>query len=70
MGKPVWLLNRFDSCWRWLENRDDSPWYPTLRLFRQTERGDWHGVMTRVAQALLADAKSVVVSDTGSFAGS
>jgi tetratricopeptide (TPR) repeat protein len=70
MGKPVWLLNRFDSCWRWLENRDDSPWYPTLRLFRQTERGDWHSVMTRVAQALLADAKSVVVSDTGSFAGS
>ena len=52
MGKPVWLLNRFDSCWRWLEHRDDSPWYPTLRLFRQTAAGDWPGVMERVAGAL------------------
>ena len=31
LGKPVWVLNRFDTCWRWLLNRDDSPWYPTLR---------------------------------------
>ena len=52
MGKPVWLLNRFDSCWRWLEKRDDSLWYPTLRLFRQTAPGDWHGVMRRVAAEL------------------
>ena len=52
MGKPVWLLNRFDSCWRWLEHRDDSPWYPTLRLFRQTDRGDWQGVVQRVSLAL------------------
>src|SRR5208337_1118017 len=35
LGKPVWLLNRFDTCWRWLLGRDDSPWYPTLRQFRQ-----------------------------------
>jgi len=34
LGKPVWLLNRFDTCWRWLLGRDDSPWYPTLRQFR------------------------------------
>jgi tetratricopeptide (TPR) repeat protein len=52
MGKPVWLLNRFDSCWRWLRHREDSPWYPTVRLFRQTEPGDWHGVARRVAAAL------------------
>ena len=52
MGKPVWLLNRFDSCWRWLEKRDDSPWYPALRLFRQTAPGDWQGVMRRVAAEL------------------
>jgi tetratricopeptide (TPR) repeat protein len=54
MGKPVWLLNRFDSCWRWLEHREDSPWYPTLRLFRQAAPGDWQGVMQRVEAALLA----------------
>jgi tetratricopeptide (TPR) repeat protein len=34
LGKPVWALSRFDACWRWLEGRDDSPWYPTARLFR------------------------------------
>jgi hypothetical protein len=54
MGKPVWLLNRFDSCWRWLEQREDSPWYPTLRLFRQTTRGDWQAVTQRVSAALQA----------------
>ena len=41
MGKPVWLLNRFDTCWRWQLHRRDSPWYPTLTLFRQTAVGDW-----------------------------
>jgi Tfp pilus assembly protein PilF len=52
MGKPVWMMNRFDSCWRWLQNRDDSPWYPTLRLFRQTTSGNWDDVVRRVAAAL------------------
>jgi hypothetical protein len=52
MGKPVWLLNRFAGCWRWLRGRDDSPWYPGLRLFTQTQRGDWDEVLTRVAIAL------------------
>ena len=47
LGKPVWMLNRFDSCWRWLMGRDDTPWYPTMRLFRQTSRGDWAGVIAR-----------------------
>ena len=51
-GKPVWLLSRFDSCWRWFKDRNDSPWYPTLRLFRQTAPGDWAGVIARVAEAL------------------
>ena len=40
LGKPVWVLNRYDQDWRWLRNRTDSPWYPTLRLFRQPQRGD------------------------------
>jgi Flp pilus assembly protein TadD len=54
MGKPVWILSRFDGCWRWLLDRDDSPWYPTARLFRQTKAGDWHEVAGRVAAALSA----------------
>ena len=52
LGKPVWMLNRFDSCWRWLLHRDDSPWYPSLRQFRQTSRGDWDGVIERVRNML------------------
>jgi Flp pilus assembly protein TadD len=54
LGKPVWLLNRFDTCWRWLAGRDDSPWYPTLRQFRQSRPGDWDGVVARVVEALAA----------------
>lgn len=52
LGKPVWLLNHFDTDWRWLQNRDDSPWYPTLRQFRQSVPGDWVGVLSRAQQAL------------------
>ena len=48
----VWLLNRFDPCWRWLLDRDDSPWYPSLRQFRHSGQGGWTGVMQRVALAL------------------
>jgi hypothetical protein len=59
LGKPVWLLNRFDSCWRWLVGRDDSPWYPTLRQFRQTQPGDWTDVVARLRLALAAEAALV-----------
>ncbi len=52
LGKPVWVLSRFDGCWRWLHNRDDSPWYPTLRLFRQPTPDDWDSVIAAVAVAL------------------
>jgi tetratricopeptide (TPR) repeat protein len=52
MGKPVWLLNRYDTCWRWLLNRDDSPWYPTLRQFRQPKPGDWADVIEAVRAEL------------------
>ena len=48
MGKPVWILNRFDSCWRWLLDRDDSPWYPTAKLYRQQRMGDWESVLDQV----------------------
>jgi tetratricopeptide (TPR) repeat protein len=49
LGKPVWILNRFDTCWRWLLDRSDSPWYPTVRLYRQEKAGDWDSVIQRVA---------------------
>ncbi|HEX3989780.1 MAG TPA: O-linked N-acetylglucosamine transferase, partial [Acetobacteraceae bacterium] len=52
MGKPVWLLNRFDTCWRWFLEREDSPWYPTMRIFRQPYPGDWDHVIRSVASAL------------------
>ena len=52
LGKPVWLLDRFDSCWRWLVGRHDSPWYPTLRLFRQPRPGDWGSVVEEVVRDL------------------
>jgi tetratricopeptide (TPR) repeat protein len=58
LGRPVWLLSRFDGCWRWLLERDDSPWYPTLRLFRQASPGDWSGVVAALTAALRERAAS------------
>jgi hypothetical protein len=52
MGKPVWVLSRLDACWRWLRNRPDSPWYPTARVFGQTERGTWQTVVDTVKREL------------------
>ena len=52
IGKPVWILNRFNSCWRWMLGRSDSPWYPTARIFRQPQLGDWDSVISEVRQAL------------------
>lgn len=52
LGRPVWTLLHAAADWRWLEGRDDSPWYPTMRLFRQTQPGDWEPVITRMAKEL------------------
>ena len=52
LGRPVWLLNRFDTDWRWLLDRADSPWYPSLRQFRQSQPRDWAGVIAAVGVAL------------------
>ena len=52
LAKPFWLLNRYNTCWRWLLDRDDSPWYPTARLFRQDATRAWDGVIARVRDAL------------------
>jgi tetratricopeptide (TPR) repeat protein len=56
MGKPVWILSRFDACWRWLQNRPDSPWYPTARVFGQTTAGDWISVIDRMRTELITFA--------------
>jgi tetratricopeptide (TPR) repeat protein len=52
MGKPVWILLPAVNDWRWLMHREDSPWYPTARLFRQETPGDWTGVINKVCDAL------------------
>jgi tetratricopeptide (TPR) repeat protein len=52
LGVPVWVLSRFDGCWRWLRDRTDSPWYPSLRLFRQAEWGAWGPVVDELVQTL------------------
>jgi hypothetical protein len=52
MGKPVWLLLPYAPDWRWQMRRDDTPWYPTMRLFRQPRPGDWSGVIDTITHEL------------------
>jgi ADP-heptose:LPS heptosyltransferase len=52
LGVPVWVALPFAPDWRWAPPGETSPWYPTMRLFRQTERGDWSGVFERLAREL------------------
>jgi hypothetical protein len=56
LGVPVWTLLHADPDWRWMQGRDDSHWYPTMRLFRQDRPGDWQAVIARVADELRARA--------------
>jgi len=58
LGTMVWTLLPFNSDWRWMLGRDDSPWYPSMRLFRQEKREDWEGVIERVAAELADLAKA------------
>jgi len=53
LGRPTWILLPYKPDWRWLLDRDDSPWYPTVRLFRQTERRDYAEVLDRVRAELI-----------------
>lgn len=52
LGVPVWLLLHSDPDWRWMRSREDTPWYPTMRLFRQPRPGDWQTVLERVREEL------------------
>jgi hypothetical protein len=58
LGRPAWIALKSDADWRWLLERSDSPWYPTLRLFRQTRAGDWDRVIREMARELSASAAS------------
>jgi hypothetical protein len=58
LGRPVWLLLAANHDWRWMREREDSPWYPTMRLFRQPKMGDWRSVVARVRKELIVLAKN------------
>ena len=53
LGRPVWILLPFAPDWRWLLRREDSPWYPTARLFRQPQQGNWAAVLERIRGELM-----------------
>ena len=55
LGKPVWTMLWYSHCWRYLETRTDSPWYPSMRLFRQREFGDWAHVVEEIVTALMGE---------------
>jgi Tfp pilus assembly protein PilF len=68
MGKPLWVLLPFTSDWRWLKERADCPWYPSARLFRQDETGDWHPLIATVSREIdlwLTDAKANIGNKSG-----
>jgi SAM-dependent methyltransferase len=63
LGKPVWTLLPFAPDWRWMLNCEDSPWYPTMRLFRQPSPGDWNSVIDKVCE----DLKSIIENNVSSI---
>ena len=52
LGVPVWLATQLAPDWRWMKDREDSPWYPTMRLFRQQQPGDWARVFSEISREL------------------
>ena len=62
LGRPVWVPLSFVPAWRWLLDREDSPWYPTMRLFRQTSPGDWTGVVDAIAAALVQKVEEIATT--------
>jgi ADP-heptose:LPS heptosyltransferase len=66
LGRPVWVGLKDVPEWRWMLDRSDSPWYPTMKLYRQTVRDDWNGVFERVADDV---AKLAAATQPGSVSG-
>jgi hypothetical protein len=66
LGRPVWILISFLPDWRWMLDRDDTPWYPSATLFRQPASGDWPGLVQNVLTALQAR----LLSDSASASAS
>ena len=69
MGAPIWLLLPEVADWRWMTGREDSPWYPSMRLFRQSKPGDWDGVMRSVAASLARFTPSTVSKSIDAHVG-
>jgi len=57
LGRKVWMVIPYFPDWRWLLDREDSPWYPTMRIFRQPQPGDWASVFSKVKDALRNEFK-------------
>ena len=71
LGRPTWVVLKHVPDWRWLLDREDSPWYPTMRLFRQPERDDWTSVFSKIERALrsLLNESGDVIIGENSLAG-
>ena len=66
LGVPVWTLLHADADWRWMRNRDDSPWYPTMKLFRQQKQDEWQAVIENVVNDLKQLQHRNIISDLAS----
>jgi ADP-heptose:LPS heptosyltransferase len=69
LGRPFWILLPYSAYWAWLRDRKDTPWYPTARLFRQPQPGDWKSVLESVADALKSMRPRPVSTVTGVATG-
>jgi len=59
LGRPTWVMLKHDADWRWMRTRSDTPWYASMRLFRQPHEGDWSSVAARIAAALGSEIKAL-----------
>jgi ADP-heptose:LPS heptosyltransferase len=62
LGVPVWTLLPYHADWRWMRDREDTPWYPTMRLLRQRVAGEWSEVIERVVARLAAPAANIATN--------
>jgi tetratricopeptide (TPR) repeat protein/ADP-heptose:LPS heptosyltransferase len=68
MGKPTWILNRYDTCWRWMLNRNDSPWYDSVTLYRQDDSRQWESILEKMAGDLTERDQKFLVQALNSVA--